>query len=94
MHISLFEGSGRDPCLCNIQSSPKGDLIGDFHRMIQHKIYKTVEKIFMCVMCCLEQLFKYVSLATLGKGILVIRELLNILLFYISFLIGDYINKC
>ena len=42
-----------------------------------------LKKIFLCVMCGLEQLFKYTSLATLSnvfQKFQVIHELLNILL--------------
>ena len=33
---------------------------------MQQKDYKTVKKSFPSIICCLEQLFKYASLATLG----------------------------
>jgi len=49
---------------------------------MQQKGYKTVKKIFLCVMRCLEQLFKCASLATLSnvfQEFQVIYKLLNIL---------------
>ena len=50
---------------------------------MQQKDYKTVKKLFLCIMCCLEPLFKYASLATLGnifKEFQLIQKLLNTLL--------------
>ena len=50
MHISLFE-KWEWPILEK-----------NFQRIMQQKDYKTVEKLFLCITCCLEQLFKYASL--------------------------------
>jgi len=49
------------------EEQPKGFTERIFLRIIQWKNYKTVKKIFLCVICCLEQLFKYTSLATFGN---------------------------
>ena len=64
-----------------MKSSPEA-LLEVFLDVMRHKDYNTAKKIFLCVMCSLEQLLKHVSLITLSnvfQEFQVIYELLNAL---------------